>query len=153
MTREFQEIRGRVTLVLVNREAETLLRMRANNTIVDTGRERVAQLFGGIAGESTLKVKVGTNGEGVLPQHNTGDRGFIAEADIQSPEVSLDPETGRARLRFSATFEASAANEKLREAGIVCSGGEAPVLYNAVTFSTIDKKSGDVLTLNWEIFF
>jgi hypothetical protein len=149
-------LKGRVQIVLKDQTARVLTRRSVRNTIANTGREMVAQLFAGQANDKSVKVRVGKSDSDFLPQHTVDDRNFIEITSIDNPAVEVDAANNQAILSFSSTFAANEANEPLKEAGIVFVDADPAVpeiLYNGVTFAVIDKQSGDILTLNWEIIF
>ena len=153
---EKQELEGRVEILLCDKMGRVRGRRSVPNAIVNTGRQMVANLFANQQITKILKVGIGTSGTDFSPLHTIDNRGFVAFTEIEDEEIELDTTANRVRFRFSSTFGAAQAVEQLREAGIVFSDPDAidpDVLYNGVTFSVIDKREGDVLTLNWEVTF
>jgi hypothetical protein len=151
---EAHDLTGRVDILLTDSNGRLLEHRSISNAIVNSGRTMVARLFAGMAAIKTIKAGVGTQSGDVLPTHNIDHRNFLAFTDIDEATVTMDELNNRANLSFSSTFAAHQANASLMEAGIVfVDAAEDKILYNGVTFSKIDKKEGDVLTLNWEIVF
>ena len=156
MNTEKQDLEGKVKIFLKNKSGHILARRSVHNAIVNTGREMVANLFANQQSNKILKVGVGTSGTPISPDQTIDSRSFLAFTEIENQELLVDVQANRARFRFSSTFGATETVEQLREAGVIFSDTDInipDVLYNGVTFSVIDKREGDVLTLNWEITF
>ena len=156
MNCEKQDLAGNVEILLNNKLGQILTRRTVHNAIVNTGREMVANLFANQQSNKILKVGVGTSGTAISPDHTIDSRSFLAFTEIENQKLLVDVQANRARFRFSSTFGETEAVEQLREAGVIFSDTDTnipDVLYNGVTFSVIDKREGDVLTLNWEITF
>lgn len=159
-TREYQGIRGEVTLVL--REAQTarvLRRVRAKNAILATGSELVACRFCSGDVPPIAAVGVGTSADSpgetsltdlVAPVMDDAgaSRAVIAPVEPGAPLVRMEGET--AVVEFKATFDPSQGVGELREAGIFNTAG---TLYNRVVFEVINKGSSHELTLLWRIAF
>jgi hypothetical protein len=160
MACEHHDLQGSVEIHLKNRVGRVLQTRKCHNLIVNSGRELVAKLVTNQAGFSAIRVQLGSSGDPELPDQVsliTPLEGAIK--DIENLLIELieeAPNNFRAKMSFSANFGENEGVGQIREAGIVfeeVSPGNTDVLYNRVTFDTINKTTDDELTLNWEIRF
>lgn len=161
---ENMDMKGQLTLRLVDREGR-VSEQRFSNRIVTSGRQLVAQLFGGVtAGTppgSVTHMAVGTSA--TAPADNQAALG--AERAPRKPITEVvytefdEPATGggsvrrvRATLRAVFDFEEANGTDPLREAGVftALTGG---VMYNRVVFDAVTKTNAFQLTLLWDITF
>jgi hypothetical protein len=161
---ENMEMKGRLTLRLMDRQGH-VTEVTKPNRIVTSGRQLVAQLFGGVtAGAPPARVThmaVGTNA--AAPADNQtglgaerGPRKPIAEVTYTEFDEAV-PGGGtvrRVRATLRAVFEFGDVNgaDPLREAGVftAAAGG---VMYNRVVFEGVTKTNAFQLTLLWDITF
>jgi hypothetical protein len=162
------EMRGRLTLELSDREGRVVERQQQNNRIVRTGRQLVAQLFGGVTqgappGQVT-HMGIGTSG--AAPADDQTALG--AERAPRKPISSLtysdvdDPVPGqpgvtikRVKASLKAVYDFGEGNDSatpLREAAIF-TADTAGVMYNRVVFDPVTKTNAFQLTLLWDITF
>ncbi len=161
MSQEQHDFKGKVDIILKDKNGQVIKHRVVMNMIVNTGRELVAQLFAGHKNNKIINVWVGTLGDEYFPEHELENRVPVAAKPITDDNVVITKNANKAKLTFSSTFGADEANAKLKEGGIVFSDKDASTddilnegtLYNGVTFSPIDKAEGDELTLKWEIIF
>ena len=162
--RESNDMRGALTVQVVDRQGIVVYEAQHKNRIVTSGRNLVAQLFAGIAGgvppSQVTHMAVGTNATAPAD----GDSGLKAERAPRRAISSVDyseisegsggSEVKRVRARLTAVFDFGDANgaEPLREAGIFTAenGG---VMYNRVVFDAVTKTDAFKLTLLWDIVF
>jgi hypothetical protein len=158
-------MRARLRLELTDHDGRVVVSRSALNSVMQGGAGLVASLFAG-AGSPISHMGVGTNdapeseafsttalsndaaGGG---QPLTGD----TEAPIPPEAFSSEVDTARrvVRMRVRGTLPDDAAVGVVREAGLLAKGGDAPVLYNRVTFAPVTKGADHELTLFWEIEF
>jgi hypothetical protein len=159
------EMKGRLTLRITDRNGVVVREQTSVNRIVTTGRQLVAQLFGGVtAGTPPAPVThmaVGTNPAAPAdPQTALGtERGPRKPiSDVTYTEFD-EPAAGggtvrrvKATLRTVFDFGEVNGTEALREAGVftAATGG---VMYNRVVFDPVTKTSAFQLTLLWDITF
>ena len=157
------DMRGRVAVVLTDREGRVRHRLDCNNRIVRAGRQLVAQLFGGVdVGAPPTKVShiaVGTGGAA-----SADDQVALATERLRKPISSIaysDIDEGtspsvvkRVRASLRTVFDFNEANgpDPLREAGIFTASA-AGVMYNRVVFDAVTKSNAFQLTLLWDVTF
>jgi len=162
--RETMQMTGRVTVVLTDRGGNVVYERTHANRIVRTGRQLVAQLFGGTTvGAPPSKVThmaVGTGSTLVADD----------QTDLVNPRMPRNPITSvtygdvidssggtpvkRIEATLQAVFDYGEANgsDPLREAGIF-TAATAGTMYNRVVFDPVTKTSSFKLTLFWKILF
>lgn len=174
-------MKGRLHIQRFDRAGQLVNVVAANNAIVLTGRNLVAQLFAGVSGTAPIThLAVGT---GDTPVNADTDialanevlrkplKAFDATRDLEPFTVSppsLGGENPSAnsyqstRIRFSADLELTDLNPAsnngqpyiLKEAGLFnAADSKTGVMYNRVVFPGIPKTPEFKLTLVWEIIF
>ncbi|MFQ4135467.1 hypothetical protein PGN35_004035 [Nodosilinea sp. PGN35] len=176
-------MKGRLHIQRFDRAGQLINVVAANNAIVFTGRNLVAQLFAGVQGVAPIThLAVGTGDTAVQADTDTTLskevlrkplKAFDAARDLTSSVLMLptpsaanpaQPETSykSSRIRFSADLELNdldpASNSGqpyiLKEAGLFNAAGlNTGVMYNRVVFPGIPKTNDFKLTLVWEILF
>lgn len=164
---EMNEMRGRLTLQLTDLGGRVVYEQTENNRIVRSGRQLVAQLFGGVAqGTPPAKVThmgIGTNataatdadtklGTERLPRKAISE---ITYADVDDPVPGGGATIKRVKASLKAVFDFTEANDPgtpLREAGIFTADTNG-VMYNRVVFDPVTKTNAFQLTLLWDIVF
>jgi hypothetical protein len=171
-------MKGRLTIQKLNHDGQLLEEIKADNWIVYTGRDLVAQLF--IKPKDIPPIQYLAVGTGSNPVDPIKDTKLQAEVfrkkinpvdlskDLQdTPEKDVPVDNGSIKqknrlVRISADLDfaepdPSKNNNKpyeLREAGLfnaeAASGG---IMYNRVVFPPISKTKDFKLTLIWEIIF
>jgi hypothetical protein len=158
---------GTLSLLLLDRAGHVAHESRHKNRIVRTGRQLVAQLFGGVAAGTppTQVSHMALGTDGTAPAD--AQTGLLAERDPRKPIAEVvysdfdeaQPGGGtvrRVRASLRAVFDFNEANgpEPLREAGIFTSGAAGGgIMYNRVVFDPVTKTNAFQLTLLWEITF
>lgn len=159
---EIIDMRGHLTLYLLNPGGAIIQTQSAKNRIVRTGRQLVAQLFAGVAGTPPTRVThMGVGIDGTPPDDE--QKSLIKPRDPRKPispaiyEDFVDNEgtpnaVKRIRTRLTAEFDFTEANgnEPLREAAIFNEDG---VMYNRVIFEPVTKTDAFKLALLWDIIF
>jgi hypothetical protein len=158
---ETNEMRGRLTLWLTDRDGRRIGEQRRANRIVATGRQLVAQLFAGVAAGAP-PTKVGFMAVGTDPTAPAdGQAGLVAEVSPRKPIAGVtyttftDTDgTQRVKVSLNALFDFGDANsaKPLREAGIFTANA-AGTMYNRVTFDAVTKTNAFQLTLLWDVVF
>lgn len=161
---ERTDMRGAVTIELVDRAGAVVHRQHRANRIVLTGRQLVAQMFGGGApgpvptGQVT-EVGVGT---GAVPAPDDGQTGLVAERLPRSSITAVEYQNitegaaptamSRRQVSLTAVFDFDQANgdEPLREAGLFTADN---VMYNRVLLDEVHKTSAFKLTVLWDVVF
>jgi len=157
-------MRGALTLRLTDRGGLLLAERRYQNRIVLSGRQLVAQLFGGAPDGRALgritHIAVGTGGDRAADRQEklVAERG--PRRPVDPPAYSeLTEGTGesallRVKVSLVATFDYGEANgsQPLQEAGLFNAPSEG-VMYNRVTFEPVTKTDAFKLTLIWEVIF
>lgn len=153
------EMKGRLTIYRREPGGGTVVAVAADNAIVLSGRELVAQLFISEPVHPISHIAVGSDGTAVNPDADTRLKQELFRAPIASvqspPEVKIvDAEGRKARVTISVALDYDHANGELREAGLFNSDDpEHSVMYNRVVFPVITKTSDFQLTLVWDITF
>ncbi len=156
------DLRGQLTLQSRDPNGSLITEVRANNSIVETGRELVAKLFmKGI--KDTIKpvshVAVGTGTNAVLVSDLTLGREILRkplnaidpQRDLQTIETDSPlGKVNRKKVILTADLEMDEANDALTEAALFT---EDNFMYNRVVFKPINKTPDFKLTLIWEILF
>jgi hypothetical protein len=157
-------MKGRLHLRLENDEG--VVERRAGNAVMRGGGELIARLFSGKGAPITHMV-VGTSGAEESETFSTaaltnGGGGEAGEALTGGTEIAIpadaftidvDATKRLVWVRLRVTVPGAVAVGTIREAGLVSRSGDAAVLYNRVTFAPVSKRSGDELTLFWEVSF
>jgi hypothetical protein len=153
-------MRGQLTLRLIDRAGQVIAERSYHNRIVKTGRLLVAQMFGGAGDGAQIHaishMAVGTGGD--RPDDNqtalVKERGPRRPIDKPSYSDFADHDTQRVKVNLTATFDYGDANgpEPLQEAGLF-NGDSSGVMYNRVTFDPVTKSNAFKLTLLWEVIF
>jgi hypothetical protein len=159
--KETNEMRGNLTLRLSNRSGSVVNEQVRKNRIVTSGRELVAQLFGGVETGTPptlvthMAVGTGSNApqdDDVALQNQRGDRKEIGP--VQYLPITDPDDVKRVQATLTAEFEYDEANGPgaLREAGVfnAATGG---VMYNRVVFPAVTKTDAFKLTLIWDVVF
>jgi hypothetical protein len=165
------DMRGRLTIHTVDRSGEIIQTTRNNNAIVYTGRDLVARLFLGAAGEVNpiSHLAVGTGGKSVDPLNDKALQVEIFRKPLKPVEIAkdlTDIDTGAtsgasqinrriflsADLDFTEPNSDQVATYELQEAGLF-NADKGGVMYNRVVFPKISKTKDFKLTLVWEIIF
>lgn len=153
------DIKGRLTIQKRNTKNQIIEEVRANNSIVLSGRELVANLFVNdkIKPISEVAVGTGTN-EVTINDTKLGNEIFkknINPIDQQRGDLKFvadtqDAKNTRMQVRITADLQADEALGTLTEAALFTADG---VMYNRVVFPAINKTKDFQLTLIWEILF
>jgi hypothetical protein len=157
---ESMDLRGRLTLQLINRAGEVVQSISRQNHVVTAGRQLVAELFvGGMPVSKVNHIAVGT---GDYPPEN--DQTQLMDERARNPiaEVMFVPAVDDTRVtaRLKVIFENDQANDNdnpgnpgpLREAGIfnAATGG---TMYNRVVFEPVFKTDAFQLVMMWDVTF
>lgn len=161
---EFMDMKGQLRLALTDRRGALVYEGVHKNLIVKSGRQLVAQLFGGIqAGTPPSRVTHMGVGTGATPASDD-------QLDLAAPRLPRNPISSvvysdvtdtssgapvrRIKVSLQTVFDFGEANgtTQLREAGIftAATGG---VMYNRVVFDGVTKSDTFKLTLLWDILF
>lgn len=162
--REHMDMTGQLRIALTDRSGALVYENVHKNLIVKSGRQLVAQLFGGVqAGTPPSRVThmgVGTGSTAAIDD----------QLDLVAPRLPRNPITSvvyndvtdasggtpvkRIKVSLQTVFDFGEANgtTQLREAGIftAATGG---VMYNRVVFDGVTKSDTFKLTLLWDILF
>ncbi len=153
--RDQLDIKGRLTIRMVDNSGKTVEEKTVNNMIVTSGRELIANLFSGQGGAKPVShVAIGSNGDATVPgQIALNAQLFIKTIGSMIAESTIDD---RVRVLLSADLEANeppladGESAGIQEAGIFNSDGK---MYNRVFFPAVNKTKDFKLTLFWEIIF
>ncbi len=155
------EMRGRLSLIMTDRQGRQISRQAYDNHIVSSGRSLVAEMFSGQFGgpppTAVSHMAVGTgstaasDGDTAL-ESQRGDRNAITSATLATFD---DSGVQRVRVSLQTVFDFDQVNDAtipLREAGIftALTGG---VMYNRVVFEPVTKTNAFKLTLLWDVIF
>jgi hypothetical protein len=166
------DMKGRLLIQKFNSDGQLAEEVKADNFIVYTGRDLVAQLFLGQKIEPIKYIAVGTGNRAVNPVTDKALQTEVFRKKIKEIDISKDltdtPETtvtkeGRSipqknrKVIISADLDFKEPGDKtyeLTEAGLF-NAKAAPegVMYNRVVFPVITKTPDFKLTLVWEIIF
>jgi len=155
------DLRGQLTLQLINRAGEVVQSISRQNHIVTVGRQLLAELFAGdITPSKVNHIAVGT-GDDPPPEN---DQTQLVDERARNPiaEVMFVPadDDTRVTARLTVIFENDQANDDedpenpgpLREAGIfnAAAGG---TMYNRVVFEPVYKTDAFQLVMMWDVTF
>lgn len=164
------DMRGRLQIKKFNPNGELITEIKADNFIVYTGRDLVAQLFLGQKIEPVKYIAVGTGNLAVNPVSDSKLQTEVFRKPIKAIDLSKDlsdtPEVtvtkeGREiqqknrKVIISADLDFKEPGDQtyeLREAGLF-NAAKAGVMYNRVVFPVVTKTPDFKLTLVWEIIF
>ncbi|MEW6491439.1 MAG: hypothetical protein AB1589_02650 [Cyanobacteriota bacterium] len=163
---EALDMKGRLTIQKFNPYGQLIDAIKANNFIVYTGRDLVAQLFLGQPIGRIQYIAVGTGTERVKPIEDKSLRQEVFRKEIKpdpsfsdTEEKEIQTENGvvkqkNRRVIVSADLDYGEPDKEyeLTEAGLfnAQTGG---IMYNRVVFPRITKTKDFKLTLLWEIIF
>jgi hypothetical protein len=164
---ETNEMRGQLTLRVSDRDGRVVREQPCQNRIVTSGRQLVAQLFGGVESGTPptpvthMAVGIGSD----TPQDDDGalqdQRGNRKEIGAVQYIRFADPNSNgvmRVRSTLTAEFGYDEANgqgadlDPLREAGMFNAATDG-VMYNRVVFPAVTKTDAFKLTLIWDVVF
>ena len=149
------DIKGSLTIQKRDLNNQLVEEIRANNTIVTSGRKLVAQLFSKDF-KDTIKpvsqIAIGGNDKAVSDDDlQLAEEIFRKKINpIKDNDLVLLPDSKRIKLTITADLQAGEGNGELKEAALF---NEDKVMYNRVIFKPINKTSDFTLTLIWEITF
>lgn len=149
------DIKGSLTIQKRDLNNQLVEEIRANNTIVISGRRLVAQLFSKDF-KDTIKpvsqIAIGGNDKAVSDDDlQLAQEIFRKKINpIEDSDLVLLPDSKRIKLTITADLQAGEGNGELKEAALF---NEDKVMYNRVIFKPINKTSDFTLTLIWEITF
>jgi len=143
----------------------TTVERRAGNAVMRGGGELVARLFAG-RGSAITHMAVGTSDSPESEVFTTaalanggadGEEALTGGTEVAVPPdafvIDTDPARRMVLVRLRVTVPGTVAVGTIREAGLVSRAGDSAVLYNRVIFAPVVKKSGDEMTLFWEVGF
>ncbi|MBD2290949.1 hypothetical protein H6F92_20055 [Microcystis wesenbergii FACHB-1317] len=149
------DIKGSLTIQKRDLNNQLVEEIRANNTIVTSGRRLVAQLFSKDF-KDTIKpvsqIAIGGNDKAVSDDDlQLAQEIFRKKINpIKDSDLVLLPDSKRIKLTITADLQAEEGNGELKEAALF---NEDKVMYNRVIFKPINKTPDFTLTLIWEITF
>lgn len=163
--KESLDMRGHVTLRLIDRQGQIVYEQRRHNRIVKSGRLLVAQMFGGVtSGTPPTQVTHIGIGTDATPEADA-QTGLVAERSprkpITTPIYSEFTETRaggelvvRIKVAVSAEYDFGEGNgaQPLAEAAIFTADTDG-VMYNRVVFDPVTKSNAFKLSLLWEVLF
>jgi hypothetical protein len=163
--KENLDMRGHLTLRLIDRQGQVIREQQQHNRIVRTGRLMVAQMFGGVT-SGTLPTQVTHIGIGTDATASADNQtGLVAERSPRKPistpvysdfteTLSGGEQVVRIKVAVSAEYDFGEGNgaQPLTEAAIftALTGG---TMYNRVVFDPVTKSNAFKLSLLWEILF
>lgn len=147
-------MKGRLTILLFDRQGQPAGHIASDNDIVMSGRDLVAKQFAGQQIDPISHLAVGTGNDASDPTAKTSleneiFRKTINEVDIGNDIVEVD---GRVKVTITTTLDFIEGNGELTEAGLF-NAPEEGVMYNRVVFPVVNKTEDFQLTLVWEILF
>jgi len=149
------DIKGSLTIQKRDLNNQLVEEIRANNTIVTSGRRLVAQLFSKDF-KDTIKpvsqIAIGGNDKAVSDDDLQLAQEIFRKniKPIKDSDLVLLPDSKRIKLTITADLQAGEGNGELKEAALF---NEDKVMYNRVIFKPINKTPDFTLTLIWEITF
>ena len=162
---ESNDMRGRLTLRLTDRDGRLVDEQGPHNRIVKSGRTLVAQLFAGVSGGTppaqVTHMAVGSDATEASDDQTAlkaerAPRKAISEVTYADfDEIAKGVTTRRVRATLKAIFDFADANDPavpLREAAIF-TDAVAGIMYNRVVFEPVTKTSAFKLTLLWDVTF
>jgi hypothetical protein len=148
------DMQGRLSLHLENRAGEVQT-IAANNAIVLTGRELVANLFAGLLSGakpiSHIAIGIGNAAINADTDKKLTTEIFRKAFNKITPD-NITTVNSRKQILVSADFGFDEAIGALTEAGIFNADKDG-TMYNRVVFPQINKTKDFKLTLVWEILF
>jgi hypothetical protein len=166
--RETIEMRGRLRIQLTDCEGRVIHVQERNNRIVRSGRQLVAQLFGGFTqgAPPTQVTHMGIGTSATAPADTDTALGAeraprkaitdLTYADVDDPVPGGGGATiKRVKASLKAVYDFGEGNDAanpLREAGIF-TADTAGIMYNRVVFDPVTKTNAFQLTLLWDIVF
>ncbi|MFZ5816342.1 MAG: hypothetical protein ACOY93_13765 [Bacillota bacterium] len=152
MGHESLAIHGVVRLE-VTRSDGTVVRSEGRNTVVDGGRQMVAQLLSGAATGPSFAIAAGVSAEPTVP-----DLTKLYDPDGLEPVPVTEVRVKEGVVTLRASFPPAERERLIKEAGLMltCTLGESQVttLYNrALVKPHQTVRAKEVLTLTWTLAF
>lgn len=139
---------GEVAIVLRDiKTGRIKARREVNNLVVQSGKDLVATVFAGSAGDTITHIGLG---EGNTP----ASLGQTALVTPLLPRVSVtgDLNTSPASIVYQVTFGAGVAVGDISEAGLFTAATSGTMVART-TFASIPKEADDELILTWTLIF
>ncbi|NEO82094.1 hypothetical protein [Moorena sp. SIO4G3] len=160
---ETLDMKGRLTIQTYNPQAQLVQEVKADNSIVYTGRELVAKLFTNQTIDPIRYIALGTGGSTLVnPATDTKLGQEVFRKELKPFDLGKDlKKTGeddkKCKIMLSVDLDFGEPGNQpveLTEAGLFNSKKTGQgIMYNRVTFDTITKSDQFKLTLVWEILF
>ncbi|NEQ12379.1 MULTISPECIES: hypothetical protein [unclassified Moorena] len=160
---ESLDMKGRLTIQKYNSQAQLVDEVKADNSIVYTGRELVAKLFTNQKIDPIRYIALGTSSTPVAPAQDTKLGNEVFRKELKTFDIGKDLiETGdgeskKCKIMLSVDLDFGEPGDQevgLTEAGLFNSEDkETAIMYNRVIFPVITKSNNFKLTLVWEILF
>ncbi|OLT60055.1 hypothetical protein [Moorena bouillonii] len=159
---ESLDMKGRLTIQTYNPQDQLVQEVKADNSIVYTGRELVAKLFTNQTIDPIRYIALGTGNTAVNPATDTqlGKEVFRKELkpfDLGKDLKKTEEDDKKCKITLSVDLDFGEPDKQpveLTEAGLFNSKKkDQGIMYNRVTFPKITKSENFKLTLVWEILF
>jgi|GEM_PF-6652692 len=153
MAHEALAIRGHVLLEVTHPDGSTE-RAEGHNSVVDGGRQMVAQLLAGLLQSPRFAITAGISAEETLP-----DLTKLFDPDGLEPVPVADVTIKDGILRLRASFPPADRERLIKEAGLLLTAThpdttEVSTLYNrALVKPHVTVRVKETLTLTWQLSF
>ena len=141
-------LKGKLHLVLRDKDGNIILERQENNLVVQGGREFITSRILGNTSTVMSHMAIGTSSTAAATAQTTllGEVGRVALTSSAQQTVTLSNDS----VRFIATFPAGTGTGALREAGVLNNSSGGTMLCRSV-FDLITKGAGDSLTVTWTV--
>ncbi|NEO25275.1 MAG: hypothetical protein F6K57_40305 [Moorea sp. SIO4A5] len=157
------DMKGRLIIQKYNPQAQLVQEVKADNSIVYTGRELVAKLFTNQTIDPIRYIALGTGGSTVAPANDIQLENEVFRKELKPFDLgkdlieSGDGDSKKCKIMLSVDLDFGEPDKQpveLTEAGLFNSPEQSQgIMYNRVTFPKITKSEQFKLTLVWEILF
>lgn len=157
MIKEELAMRGRLNIKLFDREGNLIGERRNNNKIVSSGRELVANLFGGTGVSPISHFSIGTGSSPTSDNASGLEQIALINGSNDQKAISIGPVSSMGNSQWKVEINgvltmAEGNGLDITEVGLF-TASPSPVMYNRVVFQEINKTSLFELQLFWEIIF
>ena len=145
--KESLKVKGRVGIVLKDKDGQIKETRQIDNLVVDTGLEHIARRLEGTSTEVMTHMGIGNNSDGTTPTPAANDPQLTNQ--LESRKAVTKSVSGKV-VTYNATFGENESEGAITEAGIF-SAETGGVMLCRVGFPVVNKGSADQMTISWEV--
>ena len=145
--KESLRAKGRVGIVLTDKNGQIKETRNIDNLVVTDGLEHIARRLEGTSTEVMTHMGIGNNIDGTTPTPAAGNEALANQLESRK---AVTKSVSGATVTYNATFSEGESEGAITEAGIfsAASGG---VMLCRVGFPVVNKGAADSMTISWEV--